>query len=196
MDDDSDEVIGTQKITTGYGVIDAGWYSYTVNTSGYYTLKELDADETGTAVGITTDGDTSAVKFTTSDSKTVTRYANSSTELVYVDSGATYTGYTNFPSKSYDSDDGVSVLYVTSGANSTRLTNIYVVGTGSTSVDVTFAMFAGPSEASSTSGEFAYSTRLAWSQSRAPDSHASSSATTWSICTLALVARPRTKWMV
>ena len=83
------------------------------------------------------------MKFTTSDSKTVTRYANSSTELVYVDSGATYTGYTNFPSKSYDSDDGVSVLYVTSGANSTRLTNIYVVGTGSTSVDVTFAMFAG-----------------------------------------------------
>ena len=75
VDDDSDEVIGTQKITTGYGVIDAGWYSYTVNTSGYYTLKELDADETGTAVGITTDGDTSAVKFTTSDSKTVTRYA-------------------------------------------------------------------------------------------------------------------------
>lgn len=55
------------------------------------------------------------MKFTTSDSKTVTRYANSSTELVYVDSGATYTGYTNFPSKSYDSDDGVSVLYVTSG---------------------------------------------------------------------------------
>ena len=35
------------------------------------------------------------------------------------------------------------MLYVTSGANSTRLTNIYVVGTGSTSVDVTFAMFAG-----------------------------------------------------
>lgn len=32
VDDDSDEVIGTQKITTGYGVIDAGWYSYTVNT--------------------------------------------------------------------------------------------------------------------------------------------------------------------
>lgn len=30
VDDDSDEVIGTQKITTGYGVIDAGWYSYTV----------------------------------------------------------------------------------------------------------------------------------------------------------------------
>lgn len=143
VDDDSDEVIGTQEITTGYGVIDAGWYSYTVNTSGYYTLKELDADETGTAVGITTDGDTSAVKFTDSDENTVTRYANSSTELVYVDSGATYTGYTNFPSKSYDSDDGVSVLYVTSGANSTRLTNIYVVGTGSTSVDVTFAMFAG-----------------------------------------------------
>ena len=61
----------------------------------------------------------------------------------HLDSGATYTGYTNFPSKSYDSDDGVSVLYVTSGANSTRLTNIYVIGTGSTSVDVTFAMFAG-----------------------------------------------------
>ena len=57
-------------------------------------------------------------------------------------------------------------------------------------------MFAGPSEASSTSGEFAYSTRLAWSQLRAPDAHASSRATTWSICTAELVFRPRLNWIV
>ena len=126
----------------GYGdVIADGWYSYTVNSSGYYTLKELDTSETGTATGVTTSDDTSAVYFT---GPTATRYANSSTELVFVDSGATYTGYTNFPSADYGtlddpSDTDVSVLYVTNSGG--RLTDIYVLGTGSTTVDVTFAVY-------------------------------------------------------
>ena len=135
----------------GYGdVIADGWYSYTVNSSGYYTLSELDTDVAGTATGVTTDDDTTAVKFDTDNNSSVdkTLYANSSTELVLVDSGLVYTGYTDFPSNSYGTLDSpaeydVSVLYVTSGSGSSRLTNIYVIGTGSTTVDVTFAMFSG-----------------------------------------------------
>ena len=141
--DDNNKIIAYE----GYGdVIDAGWYSYTVNSSGYYTLSELDTDVAGTATGVTTDDDTTAVKFDTDNNSSVdkTLYANSSTELVLVDSGLVYTGYTNFPSADYGtlddpSDTDVSVLYVTNSGG--RLTDIYVLGTGSTTVDVTFAVY-------------------------------------------------------
>lgn len=141
--DDNNKIIAYE----GYGdVIDAGWYSYTVNSSGYYTLSELDTDVVGTATGVTTDDDTTAVKFDTDNNSSVdkTLYANSSTELVLVDSGLVYTGYTNFPSADYGtlddpSDTDVSVLYVTNSGG--RLTDIYVLGTGSTTVDVTFAVY-------------------------------------------------------
>ena len=59
-----------------------------------------------------------------------------------------------------------------------------------------FDWLAGPSTASRLYGSFAKAYRLLVSQAWAPERHAFSYATTWSICTAELVFTPRVNVMV
>ncbi|MCD8192905.1 MAG: S-layer homology domain-containing protein [Oscillospiraceae bacterium] len=129
-------------------------YSYTENSSGYYTLNKLGstADE---YYGVIVD-DVSAVKLYTSSSgsRTTTLYANSSTRLVLVDDQKVYTGYSNFPDEDYDQSYTDMVLIIRASSGSTRLNYIYVFGDDVSSTDsLIYAMYTGSGDVQSTSND-------------------------------------------
>ncbi|MCC8080349.1 MAG: hypothetical protein LIO57_09930, partial [Oscillospiraceae bacterium] len=114
-------------------------FSYTVNSSGYYTLKSI-----GTKAEqydyISVD-DVSAVKL---DSDT--KYATSTTKLVLVEDGKTYTGYANFPDDEYDAP----VLALYTNTSQTRLTYLYVFGDDASTVDdLVYAVYKGVGDSTS-----------------------------------------------
>ncbi|MCC8079777.1 MAG: S-layer homology domain-containing protein, partial [Oscillospiraceae bacterium] len=137
----SDPVNGNTTISTlandGDDCIATGWYSYTVNSSGYYTLKALNNTTAYEASTVTiADNEKTVVTFA---NVATTYYATSNTQLVLVDEGKTYTGYTNFPEDTFPTGTSGSVLYITTAKNGTRLSAIYVIGEAVTSVDMTYA---------------------------------------------------------
>ncbi|MCC8079562.1 MAG: hypothetical protein LIO57_05850, partial [Oscillospiraceae bacterium] len=139
---------GTFKTETFYvikdnlnNVIDAvagKIFAYTVNSSGYYTLKSIGTK--AEQYGYISVDDVSAVKLGDSSTSTDTKYATSTTKLVLVDDGKTYTGYSNFPDDSYTTP----VLAIYTNTSKTRLTYLYVFGDEvSTAEDLVYAMYKG-----------------------------------------------------
>ncbi|MCD8373787.1 MAG: S-layer homology domain-containing protein, partial [Oscillospiraceae bacterium] len=142
--------------TDGDAGIPEGIYSYSVNSSGYYTLTAIrggtyqnidtgayitatssSSTTAGTAVGVTVTDESSRVTFTDASGET-TKYASSSTQLVLVDDARTYTGYTNFPDKTYDDN---WVLYTLTSSGGTRLRAVYVFDDASASAELTYALY-------------------------------------------------------
>ncbi|MCD8374330.1 MAG: S-layer homology domain-containing protein [Oscillospiraceae bacterium] len=141
-------IAGTKYTVADYddeAIVPETAYAYTVNSSGYYTLKAL-GSKANVASSVTTDSDTTAVKFDTG-----TLYATSSTKLVLVDDAKTYTGYTNFPNKTFDDN---TVLYVTTAANGSRLSYIYVFGDATVSEELVYAMYKGDATTTSDGTEY------------------------------------------
>ncbi|MCD8100930.1 MAG: S-layer homology domain-containing protein [Oscillospiraceae bacterium] len=123
-DDDADDIVAAVK-----GKI----FAYTVNSSGYYTLKSIGTKaEQYSYISV---DDVTAVTLGSS-----TKYATSSTKLVLVDDAKTYSGYANFPDAEYDTP----VLAIFTSTSQTRLTYIYVFGDDiTTSDDLVYAMYKG-----------------------------------------------------
>lgn len=141
----SGTVVGETPVTTDTDVIDEGFYSYTVDGDDFYTLKELDTAVTGTSDEMTITKNSAKIDFGGSDIFN----ANSSTKLVLVESGTTYTGYTKFPTdlKTTSSDD-VNILYIYKTGD--ILTTIYVFGETESKATQIFGWFGGEVEADDT----------------------------------------------
>ncbi|MCC8079834.1 MAG: S-layer homology domain-containing protein [Oscillospiraceae bacterium] len=123
-------------------------YSYTKNSSGYYTLNKL-GNNASEYSGVVVD-DVSAVTF---NGPSATLYANSSTKLVLVDDQKIYTGYSNFPDEDFSSDAD-AVLAITASSGSTRLTYVYVFGDDVSSTDnLIYAMWNGTSDVAYTEND-------------------------------------------
>ena len=120
-------------------VFASGFYSYSENSDGEYTLKALDTkyavSESADIVDILS-GDSKMGSF---DGKTL--YATSSTKLYLVDSDTVYTGYKNFP-EDVDGDD-LNILMVRSSRNSENLSSIFVFGDDGANEKLNIAMYTG-----------------------------------------------------
>lgn len=116
-----------------------GFYSYTKDSDGYYTLKSIDTsyvvEGNNSDLAEILDGDTDVSN---------SLRATTSTKLVLVDSDTTYTGYKNFPD-SVKGDD-LHILLIRSSKNSSNVSAIYIFNEDGAKEAVTIAMYTGTTE--------------------------------------------------
>lgn len=110
----------------------AGFYSYTVNSDGEYTLKSLGSYAHQVSY-------TTPTKAVAGAGVTPAYVANSSSKLVMIDNQKTYTGYRNFPT----TDDITKIedkpALVVHSKNSSTIKTLYVLSEASTKESVTYA---------------------------------------------------------
>ena len=149
--------------TADKDVIAKGFYSYTVNSDGYYTLKALDTDKANQVLPKVATGSTTQIQYARKDAtitltdgnsvaKTLT--ATSTSKMVLAASGTTYTGYANFAKTDeleitddtvvlYTLKDNgtVDTIYVLDGKAAESLTFAYYVEQGEKTTDGTYHEF-------------------------------------------------------
>ena len=115
-----------------------GFYSFTKNSDGEYTLKNIDSDY---AVELS-DSDIDEILDGDSDMSNGLR-ANTSTKLYLVESDTVYTGYKNFPDEVKGAEN---ILALKSSKGSSTASAIYVFNEDGVKDTVTVAMYTGTSE--------------------------------------------------
>ncbi len=115
-----------------------GFYSFTKNSDGEYTLKNIDSDY---AVKLS-DSDIDEILDGDSDMSNGLR-ANTSTKLYLVESDTVYTGYKNFPDEVKGAEN---ILALKSSKGSSTASAIYVFNEDGVKDTVTVAMYTGTSE--------------------------------------------------
>ena len=114
------------------------FYSFTKNSDGEYTLKNIDSDY---AVELS-DSDIDEILDGDSDMSNGLR-ANTSTKLYLVESDTVYTGYKNFPDEVKGAEN---ILALKSSKGSSTASAIYVFNEDGVKDTVTVAMYTGTSE--------------------------------------------------
>lgn len=120
------------------GLFTKGFYSFTKNSDGEYTLKNIDNDY---AVKLS-DSDIDEILDGDSDMSNGLR-ANTSTKLYLVESDTVYTGYKNFPDEVKGAEN---ILALKSSKGSSTASAIYVFNEDGVKDTVTVAMYTGTSE--------------------------------------------------
>lgn len=124
----------------GDDAFNAGFYSYTKTSGGYYTLTDLNGTTAVAATAADINDSSAKVTFTKLAGGTATKYATSSTKLVVLDAGVSYTGYSSFPDvEDLGLGDSYAVLYVLNSSGT--LSGIYIYGDSDIGSTVTFAYF-------------------------------------------------------
>lgn len=127
-------------------IIPVGFYSYTVNADGLYTLKAIDEVEDAVANGWASAADpiakaeySATLTYGEGSAKLNIGTATSSTKLVIVEDQITYTGYKNFPEYDEYMTETSKVMYTLDKNN--KLATIYVFGESDILSEEVYAVF-------------------------------------------------------